>query len=154
MSDQNEFGHADYPLAWGDADNLSQTSQRWYVSLIVTELALACLVALGSDLLKPEPYHTTLAYFVFWLLVAMVLVQAVRLTQRSERGWFKGRAMAESLKTLTWRYMMRVDPFGDRRHAGEEAHHPGDQHADEHFLYSASTITQSTDRRHIRITPR
>src|SRR5690606_15189811 len=31
--------------------------------------------------------------------------------QKPDRIWYNARAVAESVKTLTWRYMMRAEPF-------------------------------------------
>jgi hypothetical protein len=47
--------------------------------------------------------------------VALV-VEVFLLRTRPERTWYEGRAAAESVKTLTWRYAVGGDPFGiDRR---------------------------------------
>ena len=35
----------------------------------------------------------------------------VRAHGKPEQGWYRCRALAESIKTLTWRYMMRATPF-------------------------------------------
>ena len=32
---------------------------------------------------------------------------------KPEQDWYKGRALAESIKTSCWRYCMRAEPFGD-----------------------------------------
>lgn len=32
-------------------------------------------------------------------------------TQRPDRYWYAGRAVAESIKTLTWRYICKAEPF-------------------------------------------
>lgn len=34
-------------------------------------------------------------------------------TQKPERLWYSGRALAESIKTLTWRYISKAEPFNN-----------------------------------------
>src|SRR5262245_15128716 len=54
----------------------------------------------------------------FYLLHAFVLLLAfvfflVRDLLKLEQYWYRCRALAESVKTLTWRYIMRAAPFTD-----------------------------------------
>jgi len=41
------------------------------------------------------------------------LLETALLTIGPERSWYQGRALAESVKTLAWRYAMRAAPFSD-----------------------------------------
>jgi len=43
-------------------------------------------------------------------LIAL-LVELYLLKNKPERSWYEGRAAAESVKTLSWRYMMGAEPF-------------------------------------------
>ena len=52
----------------------------------------------------------------FYLLYAIIFVVSLaafgfRALSKPEQDWYKSRALAESVKTLTWRYIMRADPF-------------------------------------------
>jgi len=52
----------------------------------------------------------------FFTILAIILVIGVILTwvthtRRDDKVWFDCRAIAESVKTATWRYMMKVGPF-------------------------------------------
>ena len=49
--------------------------------------------------------------------IASLAVLAWRAHVRPEQGWYKSRALAESIKTLSWRYAMRAQPFDDERQA-------------------------------------
>ncbi len=49
-----------------------------------------------------------------------LLVEIYLLTSTPERTWYEGRAAAESVKTLSWRYMMGAEPFY-RAASGTEA---------------------------------
>jgi hypothetical protein len=43
--------------------------------------------------------------------IATVIVETYLLKTRPERTWYEGRAAAESVKTLSWRYSVGGDPF-------------------------------------------
>jgi len=45
------------------------------------------------------------------LFLATVLVESYLLKVRPERTWYEGRAAAESVKTLSWRYAVGGEPF-------------------------------------------
>jgi hypothetical protein len=52
------------------------------------------------------------------LVQALVLVLALACAVylylvRPDRRWYTGRAVAESIKTITWRYVCRAEPFDD-----------------------------------------
>jgi hypothetical protein len=46
-------------------------------------------------------------------LLGSIVAKFVAKQRGDDKGWFDGRAVAESVKTLTWRYMMRLKPFDD-----------------------------------------
>lgn len=53
-----------------------------------------------------------------WLYIAMAIILTVGLlilwvmrARQDDKVWFDGRAVAESVKTATWRFMMKVNPF-------------------------------------------
>ena len=48
--------------------------------------------------------------FVFVLAVVLLLVRNL---WKLQQDWYRCRALAESVKTLTWRYIMRAAPFAD-----------------------------------------
>jgi hypothetical protein len=52
-------------------------------------------------------------------LVALIL-RIVRERRADDHTWFDGRAVAETVKTQAWRYMMRVPPFDDDATADRE----------------------------------
>jgi len=53
-------------------------------------------------------YYAFSAFVFFVILLVMVM----RNWQKPEQDWYKGRALAESIKTSCWRYAMRAAPFG------------------------------------------
>jgi hypothetical protein len=52
-------------------------------------------------------------YFAAYVLVfvASLALLLFRTTRKPEQDWYKCRALAESVRTSTWRYVMRAEPF-------------------------------------------
>ena len=53
----------------------------------------------------------------FALMQAIALLVSLTLTaylsfKQPQRKWYAARALAESVKTVTWRFMMRAEPYG------------------------------------------
>lgn len=99
-----------YPALYRSAGRLSATSQTSYMRLVRGEYGLLILAAILSLDLSRKPL-----YFVAYALVflASLAVLIARTWNKPEQDWYKGRALAESIKTSCWRYCMRAEPFGD-----------------------------------------
>lgn len=99
-----------YPALYETASQLSAESQTSFLRLIRGEYALLILAAtLSLDLSKDR------LFFVFYAFVflASLGVLITRTWKKPEQDWYRGRALAESIKTSCWRYCMRAEPFGD-----------------------------------------
>jgi hypothetical protein len=95
-----------YPAAFSAADRASNDGQKRHRLLVGGQLAALLLAAVMSAWdSRPTALATALAF-----AVAMLLWGALQML-RPERTWFDGRALAESLKTLAWRYATAVPPF-------------------------------------------
>lgn len=89
---------------------MSAQSQSWYFWLIRLEYALLFIAAVLSMNWSTEP--------VFFIVYAIVLLASLgvlvcRNWLKPEQDWYRGRALAESIKTSSWRYVMRSSPFED-----------------------------------------
>ena len=56
----------------------------------------------------PTKEYSLLIAFVFFAALGLSLFLGV---MKYEKNWYNGRAVAESIKTSTWRYSMRAAPF-------------------------------------------
>jgi hypothetical protein len=100
----------EYPAIYKAASELSAESQKEYLFLLKTEYLLLIFSALlAMNFSNNGMYH---AFSAFVIIVAVALL-LIRQLKKPDQQWYKCRALAESLKTSTWRYMMRADPFGD-----------------------------------------
>lgn len=123
-----------YPALYVDADAASGNSQKAFLSSIKAEYALLILAAVfGVGWFDTAEYQIAYAVAIFAPLVLLI----ARSHLKPEQRWYKSRAIAESVKTLTWRYMMRADPFDD----------PDDQISAATFRNRLKTVLQ--DSKHI-----
>ncbi len=109
---QNE----DYPGLYRAANTASIEAQsaylrsfKWHIFTLIAGAALA---------VNPSPNA------VYSLINAAVFLTALGISvliasKRYEKSWYSARAVAESVKTATWRYMMRAEPFLDADSVGE-----------------------------------
>jgi conflict system pore-forming effector with SLATT domain len=108
----NEMTERDYPSMFGAADRASQVAQRRYMLATKGTLLLlmlgAALDALAGEL---DSWKPVLAITSAVLLAMSLAVTVYVKTAKLERTWYGGRAVAESVKSLTWRYMMGAEPF-------------------------------------------
>ncbi|MHA6802809.1 DUF4231 domain-containing protein [Salinifilum ghardaiensis] len=101
----------DHPGLFQAADQASQTGQRRYLRAVRTRLILSVLAAVSAA-------FTIEADAVDWAAVATALcfigtlgVEVLVLRGRPSQTWYQGRALAESTKSLTWRYAVGGEPF-------------------------------------------
>jgi hypothetical protein len=106
---------SDYPALYRAADDASQGGQKTYKRLVKADLSMVVLAsALGTVwVLFPARYGTVFAVVTAVVLLAILLAKLIGRQRRDDEDWFDGRAVAESVKTLTWRYIMRVEPFDE-----------------------------------------
>lgn len=99
-----------YPALYEAANALSSSSQSGYLNSIRVEYLLLIIAAILSMSLSSEPLYYV-GYAVIFIATLMLLLW--RSKAKPEQDWYKGRALAESIKTSTWRYCMRGSPFED-----------------------------------------
>jgi hypothetical protein len=95
------------------ADGASGKGQHSYFRSTALRLALAVLAAISGAVTLEVPSRgidaaaivTTLAF------VGVLGADVFELQTRPSVGWYQGRALAESVKTLTWRYAVGGAPF-------------------------------------------
>jgi hypothetical protein len=112
---------ADLPALYRAASDASRAGRRTVVRLT----AILLLAGLGSALFglaggaQGPPWHVA-ADLAAALLFAVATVGGARLgSGKAQRRWSDGRAAAESIKTLSWKYAMRAAPFDEDATADE-----------------------------------
>jgi hypothetical protein len=99
----------DYPALYLAADNASRLAQNrhlWFTGVILGALvASAGLAALSGVFGKALAVASGIGAALSFMLTSM------RKALRPEKLWYNGRAVAESAKSMAWRYMTGADPY-------------------------------------------
>lgn len=99
-----------FPALYQSASKLSAESQTNYLRLIRGEYALLILASILSLDLSENALYFVIYALVFFSSLSVLIARS---WMKPEQSWYKGRALAESIKTSCWRYCMRAEPFGD-----------------------------------------
>ena len=107
-----KLSEGDFPSLFQAADTASVKAQNSYTLLVRMDLILTVLGALLSSLPAQGFNEKSILniFGVIVLAVAFIISLALRWT-RFERTWYGGRAVAESVKSLSWLYMTGAKPF-------------------------------------------
>jgi len=98
----------DYPALFLDADKASNRFQRSFLLLVFGEyFSLFAAAVFSMSFLDGVAYHVLFAGVFFIGLIFLIS----RALSKPDQWWYRCRALAESVKTLTWRYMMHATPF-------------------------------------------
>jgi hypothetical protein len=108
---------ADYPALYRDADAAAQSAQRRFLKALGANLALLVVAATLSLLDYPDSRYAAMQVLVLSASIALSLYLALG---QPQRAWYGTRALAESIKTVTWRFMMRAEPYNDTDAAARE----------------------------------
>lgn len=100
----------EYPALYRASDSTSKSSQaahlrlvKWYTGLLIVG-SIFSIFGIGSK------ESAALAALVF---LGTIFLSILMITRRSEDEWYRARAVAESVKTSTWRFMMKGAPYFD-----------------------------------------
>ncbi|HIF9455031.1 TPA: DUF4231 domain-containing protein [Photobacterium damselae] len=97
-----------YPSLYKVADAASLSAQKLHLRLTISHALLLIIgTAMAIKSLPTKEYSLFIA-FVFFAALGLSIFLGV---MRYEKRWYNGRAVAESIKTSTWRYSMRAAPF-------------------------------------------
>lgn len=98
----------DFPALYLSASELSLDSQKHF--FFTLKLHLILLVA-AAALSVINIVHWTAAVLQVLVLLGALFCSIYLFSKRPDRYWYAGRAVAESIKTITWRYVCRAEPF-------------------------------------------
>lgn len=112
--DSAAFPNTAYPALFQAAAAASAGGRQAYTRLIALELLLLILgAALGAAAAFEAGLAAVLPMLAAMSFVAAAVLKVVSRERGYDRQWFDGRAVAEAVRSATWRYMMRVPPFDD-----------------------------------------
>jgi hypothetical protein len=104
----------DYPWLCYASEEASRAAQKWHFRFLRAQLIVFFGVTLLGGITKivPQALQKPLSVTIAVLLSLGIILTLLGRDRRYDKTWFDGRAVAESVKTVTWRYMMRCEPFG------------------------------------------
>ncbi|WP_277014966.1 DUF4231 domain-containing protein [Flavobacterium lindanitolerans] len=106
------INNSDFPNYFIAGENASVLAQKNYVRYVKWDLILMCAGAMLT--IYNYSYQETKQWIYILsgliLLIAFVLSLVIK-TKKYEDVWYRGRALAESAKTLTWRFMTKSEYF-------------------------------------------
>ena len=97
-----------YPILFKIADTKSKKSQNIFIRLNIFILLLLILSSVSSIYTTLPKKKKTISNI--WLILS-TLLNIYILFFRPEKSWYEGRAIAESVKTLTWKFITNTKPF-------------------------------------------
>ena len=102
--------HHSYPALFYAANAASESAQRWFLRLSACRLwALVTVAALAALVGLIDRWSASIALVpISVALFAEIMLWA----RRPEQRWYQARAVAESAKTLAWRYQVGGRPLG------------------------------------------
>lgn len=108
MNEEIIITEKDYPGLYQAADVQSKNSQQIYYRCLFGYLGLLIFGATIALFLGDSKILAIIsaASFLGSLFICIFLA-----AKRYDRKWYSARAVAESVKTRTWRYMMRAEPY-------------------------------------------
>lgn len=100
------------PALFRAADSASLTAQRHYSQLIAIDLTFLVVAAiLGSFALTSTQAKGAVAIASAIVLAVSIITTGIIRIIRLEQIWYDGRAIAESVKSLAWRYLTCTEPY-------------------------------------------
>ncbi len=113
MINDIEISSADLPGLYQSADKASLDAQNQYFGSLRWYLVLLVIAALTSFLFPNYDYGAIASACLFLITLAILIFLRVK---RPDDLWYNGRAVAESVKTRSWRWMMRAEPYEDNEY--------------------------------------
>lgn len=98
------------PGLYQSADQASLKAQAVYYNALRAYLVLLVIAAFVSFCWPKDSYAAIASASLFLITLAILIFIRVK---RSDDVWYNGRAVAESVKTRAWRWMMRAEPYQD-----------------------------------------
>lgn len=108
MSSKVEDDFDIFPPVFHYADEESAKEQKKYHISLGIELVSAIVVPFAEFLKR---FSDKFEWISFIALLFLICAATYRFFKKPEQKWYVSRAFAESIKTLSWKYVMHSEPF-------------------------------------------
>jgi SMODS and SLOG-associating 2TM effector domain 1/SMODS and SLOG-associating 2TM effector domain 3 len=110
---------SDYPALFNASDKAAWRSQKSFVICIWVN----ALTMIAGTFFAGEIFERGLAaYLAAALFLGSIFVSILMAFRKYEDIWYRARAIAESVKTISWRFMMRAAPYDSTSTTDAEKH--------------------------------
>jgi len=99
------------PALFRSVEECSRAGQDSFLLWVRVRFIALVVAALGGAMTWTEGHAHLGALLALVMFAAALLAEGVLAIRRPDRLWYQGRAAAESVKTLAWRYMMRAESY-------------------------------------------
>ncbi len=114
MADNIKMEEYDFPSLYQISDKSSLIGQRKYLNFFrLEQIALISGAIVSLFPLDNPKYGYVLAICSAICFATAIAITVYMKSSKFENNWYIGRAVAESIKTLTWRYITKGEPFVD-----------------------------------------
>ena len=100
------------PGIYQSADEASCNAQSSYFFALCSYLILLVAAAFVSFMWTKDSYGAIASAALFLITLGILIALRVK---RPDDLWYNGRAVAESVKTRAWRWVMRAEPYEDTK---------------------------------------
>lgn len=100
----------DYPALYNASDVASLKAQNLYLNSLRIYLFLLVIAAVVAFLWAQYVYGAIISAALFIFTLGILVWLKVK---KPEDIWYNGRAVAESVKTRTWRWIMKAEPYDE-----------------------------------------
>jgi hypothetical protein len=107
---ENVLKHDSLPGLYQSADAASLDAQSIYFCALKSYLFLLIVASLVSFAWPTDSYGAMASAGLFLITLGILIYLRVN---RPDDIWYNGRAVAESVKTRAWRWVMRAEPYED-----------------------------------------
>lgn len=97
-----------YPGLYDITNSRSATSQKKYFGWLRVEYSLLIISSVNAFINYDYKY-----YVAFVLFALLMILMCFKVKSKFEQEWYKYRAITESIKTTTWNFIMKAEPFND-----------------------------------------
>ena len=100
-----------YPAFYEQANAASLLAQRQFLWALRIRLAGMLAASIGGAVFLSLDMDAVGGWIALVGFLAAIVAEAYSSAEKPDKAWYEGRAAAESIKTLTWRYAMRGESF-------------------------------------------
>src|SRR2546425_11113442 len=105
---------SNYPATYRAMSAASADNQRTHFRLLKLQIFVLVAIAIVSAInWESIPALRTISIGAASFLIVLSFLQMFAQIQKYDRKWFASRAVAESVKVQTWKFMMKVPPYQD-----------------------------------------